>query len=338
MIRRAAAAFIVFLFVTTAHSVEQQCTDLGANCICSEPLQGTMVLDDIHWINPSDSTTKECTLDGNPGDAVRVPNSNSAYFAASDTSVLNLLPTGHSVSQYLRSNDGQIGGYHIGHILSSGDPVARVALRFYRYYSSNCQLTGEGSCTNGKVANMHRAAFGAPQFTTSHTGGPTGTIQTYAMGAGWTTGNNDCCFEGPNIGAGMTHASFKGAWWRFEFVIQNRRSGPSTAVLYRKKVTVGNTEPEEIVIDTRTQDLSTGPEPWTTALATGMVPSEDLAWIDSDAYRAGTCTGYMAHMYSMVAAWSTDTGQRIGAASEVEGGAGQTGSVRGAVIRGGVVK
>lgn len=36
----------------------------------------------------------------------------------------------------------------------------------------------------------------------------------------------------------------------------------------------------------------------------------------------GLLPGYTAHSHFLVAHWNTDTGQRIGAASEVEGGGG----------------
>lgn len=337
---------LVFLFLVAAfgsvRAEEALCTSMGSACICSEPIQGTLVPQDVHWLDPSDSTVKPCVLEA--GDPIRVPNNNDEYSSGSDSAVLNLLPTGHSVTNYIRSNSGTVGGYHIGHILSGSAPVARVSIRFYRFYSSDVQITGDngGNCTNGKIANYHDGDFSTPHGTVDH---QSNSVQFYSILNGYTVGGSpvaDCCFSGPNLGAGIgNNDSWKGFWWRFEYVITNRSTGPTTFVLYRKKITVANTDPEEIVIDTRTQDLSTGPNPWTNAMATTLTPNETLEWVDTDAYRAGTCSGYMAHMYLMVAGWNTDTGQRIDAASEVEGGGGGSptpGSLKGAVLRGATVK
>ena len=41
-------------------------------------------------------------------------------------------------------------------------------------------------------------------------------------------------------------------------------------------------------------------------------------------YRQGTCGGWLGFSYYMMAGWDTDTGQRIGPAVEIEGGADTT--------------
>jgi len=62
---------------------------------------------------------------------------------------------------------------------------------------------------------------------------------------------------------------------------------------------------------------------------TGTYPTEDMPSLHSEFYRAGTCAGWQGWIYAMVAKWDTDTGsERIGAASEVEGGGGGGGHLQ----------
>src|SRR5262249_23212619 len=47
----------------TAYAMEQRCSELGDNCVCSEPLNGTLTRVGSSYYNPDDSTSKECTVD-----------------------------------------------------------------------------------------------------------------------------------------------------------------------------------------------------------------------------------------------------------------------------------
>ena len=59
---RIAIALMFLLFAPQAHSQEAACTALGANCICSEPLETSTALN--HGGGASDSPTSiECWAD-----------------------------------------------------------------------------------------------------------------------------------------------------------------------------------------------------------------------------------------------------------------------------------
>ena len=78
--------------VTVAEAEGQRCTELGANCICSEPLQMTSLpFINSTYYNPSDSTVKECTSEGSTiGLALVRPTGDLTI--GSDPTVLAALP------------------------------------------------------------------------------------------------------------------------------------------------------------------------------------------------------------------------------------------------------
>src|SRR5438309_7571203 len=46
-----------------SYAAERRCNELGENCVCSEPLNGTLLRIGRSWYNPDDSTAKECTVE-----------------------------------------------------------------------------------------------------------------------------------------------------------------------------------------------------------------------------------------------------------------------------------
>ena len=63
-----AFAILVHLGAGNAHSEEQRCTELGASCLCSEPLNTTTFAGGPDFWNPADSTTKQCSVESaSPG-------------------------------------------------------------------------------------------------------------------------------------------------------------------------------------------------------------------------------------------------------------------------------
>jgi hypothetical protein len=208
----------------------------------------------------------------------------------------------------MRSSDGHNGIFWLGHRLSDSDPTARVAYRWYRYYSANHQFKGEGACENSKFAEN----------------GPiidiTGDmVHAYAWGN--FTNSVDCCFVGPNYadGAPTTAAQWRNRWWRIEVVLRKRGAGQTgfTLQVYGKDIT--NNGPELVFVNSSIPDLGAGPNPWTSTQATQLTPQSTVSKLTSNNYRQGTCNGYQGFSHFMVAAWDTDQGQRIGPAYEIEG-------------------
>src|SRR5205823_13016163 len=57
-------AALSLLSATNAQAEELRCIGLGANCICSEPLDTPTLVGSTYWWNPADSITKECSGEG----------------------------------------------------------------------------------------------------------------------------------------------------------------------------------------------------------------------------------------------------------------------------------
>ncbi len=113
---------------------------------------------------------------------------------------------------------------------------------------------------------------------------------------------------------GPSPSAIKGKWLRYEIVVHNAApTGPGTTFeVFLKNVT--DNQPEIRIIDS-----SVAEGQWTTALATMLHPTATISTMTINGYRAGSCTGFAAYSHYLAAAWSTDSGQRIGAAHELEG-------------------
>src|SRR5215831_2877461 len=176
---------VLFLFLIilagaeSAFAQETRCQALGANCVCSEPLN-TSVLSPIGgtgYINPGDSVVKPCNVsfDGQPSGAAIFYNQppfgipgTSGIQSSSDGLVLSRMPQRTNVQFFVRSPEGQIGEFSLGNMQLSpqggvapytrtqvaalipgtvnGQYIATVkwAQRFYKYYSDNFEMGGDG--------------------------------------------------------------------------------------------------------------------------------------------------------------------------------------------------
>jgi len=291
----------------TLDAAEQRCNELGANCICSEPLNTNVYTGGPSFFNAADTTSQQCSLESTNAPISR---NSATIVGANDPTVLARLPAGHSVNFYMRANDGHTGIFWLGHDLgrsSPTPPTARVAYRWYRFYSANHQFNGEGACENSKLAQSGPIV--------DHTGQR---VHAYAWGG--LTNSVDCCFVGPNYSssAPQTWAAWKDRWWRFEIVIRNRGAGQTgfTLQMYGKDVT--NNGAELTMVDSSIPCLGCGPNPWTSTQAANLIPTSTVNSLASNNYRQGTCTGFQGYSHFMVAGWDTDQGQRIGPAYEVE--------------------
>jgi hypothetical protein len=261
---------------------------------------------------------------------------------------------------YLGQNAGdesQPSTWEIGYDFSSLSGWKRIELRFYRYVSSDFEWGHEShvaphntayQCTNSKFA--HNEA----QYYNINTG--MNTMQTYGniiggtypfgSAYGWhydsasdflglsswipTSGS-----DGP-INLDTFH---RGKWVRYEIVICR----PATAdaqvsgydyEIYLTDVTDAGTRKQDIKFSNGcTQCMSipsSGPTDADFVWSTSTYPVNDMNFLYMLNYRAsdptqggdGYCYGWDAVGYFVVAAWTTDAGQMVGAASEVEGGSG----------------
>jgi len=312
---------------------EARCIELGANCIASEPLNTnvyTSASGQDYW-NPADtsSSDKQANNDGIVGAAV----SEEGGFKETPINsgeAINALPPGHTVNWVLRQPIGG-GGQAISAKFDTTSPTALRSFRFYRYYSPDHVWTGPSNplCNSGKLLQISNNG--------TFTGGPlaslNGGVSFYDVNTsfGWSqTIAPNCCMTAPGS-QGVTlpsQAQLRGRWWRIEFALHNAApGGPGTYwEMWIKNVT--DNQPEIKVMGSRVA-MTLGPDssfwwqsPMTDNLHVSAGQMRDFAINMFRSNNGSTCDGYIAHTSVLWAAWSTDAGQRIGAAVEVEGGGG----------------
>lgn len=304
---------------------EARCDELGANCICSEPMN-TATWDNALsgvWFDPADTTTKECSSSGVVAGGVLEDGSGFRYSAVSSGEAINNLPAAHSNTYVLMVDDGG-GGQFLGHKFSGSDPTALRAIRFYKYYSASPAYDWVGgSCLNSnKLAQMgwNGAGSGGPMFTET-----AGTWSFYDINTAYGFNQSVDCCDGPGPGESATGpdlASLRGKWIRYEILIHNAStSGTVSFEWYMKNVT-DNTA--EIRLVDSTQSNGSGVGKWSTTNASTLALSNEINEMSINMFRNGTCAGSASFSHFLAAAWSTDAGQRIGAATEIEGGGGSS--------------
>jgi hypothetical protein len=292
---------------TSARAEEQRCAEMGAACICSEPLNtNSLPIAGSDWQNPADSTVKECT-NLNDSTAYRgyaLERPAKDLFGSNDPAVLSRLPSGHGVRYFTRAPAAHRGMWTVGHAPGAPDGYNRVAARFYIYRSSDFQFAQEGTCGNAKFA----------QFDGSLLDSSFGYVHMYNFLN--FQPSRDCCMVGPGP-QNLDKQDWRNNWWRVEIVLRNL-SGPGfDTKVYMKNVTLNS--PEITVID-----LQYPTSEWT---PTGtLTPPQRMHRIAANLFRSlgsntsGECLGWQGISHYMYAAWATDNGQRIGGAYEIEGG------------------
>jgi hypothetical protein len=290
-----ASLFVLVIFSSRSlHAAEQRCDELGANCVCSEPFNTATFVGGPDFWNPSDSTTKECSVEAASigGAVVRT---SATITGSNDASAIAALPSGHSVNRFLRANDGHTGTFFAGNGTAVSSNFVRLAARWYLYHTSNFEFKLEGSCDNSKVMEFDNDA------RIDYTGG----FHTYNYLR--FNPSVDCCVSGPGPSHNVPTSAMKGKWWRFEAILTNR-SGPNfNVVLYGKNITDNGPELEII-------NLSNN------GSVANLTPPSLMSAMITNNHRFGTCNGWLGISHYMMAGWTTNAGQRIGAASEVEGG------------------
>jgi len=325
---------------TNLFAEEQRCTELGAACYCSEPLNtDTLVPNGTHTYNPADSTTKECDAYGGAGGNAMDIKDISMVTTGNSAGVLNELPPGHSVKHYVRGIEGQTNTWFLGAgNVPASVPMKQISMRWYVYHSNTLygdpndhEWKNQGGCTNSK--------FTQNQWNPSGMiiGARATKLHIFNIG-GWTHNNGgnpfncevnldpnkcvvDCCTHGPPTydGASWSDDGRLRKWFRYELVFDNRAGGASpdglVVRLYEKNIT--DNLAEKTIIDTSIKDSNVGPyNRWLGA--TDLTPNSPIDYFYVNSYRQDSCKGYRAISHYMVAAWNT-TGQRIGSAAEVEG-------------------
>jgi hypothetical protein len=295
------ALFAGWTLTSDSTAAEQRCDELGQNCICSEPLNGTLSRIGSSWYNPKDSVTKECTVEDFSLPTLRgaaLTRNADDLRPTNGSSILAALPAGHRIGTVIRAPEGYDGLWFLGHYFGNDNQfVKRLAVRWYRYYSPNYEMSpaDNSACyQRGKITEAH-------VNYTNHGGG----FSAYNF-VNWTPNGRDCC-NAVQV-AYPTVPQLRGKWWRFEYVMINRNGPGHNSLLYVKNVT--DNSPEQLVYDFSRLPF------WSPQ----FTPPSAVRELRASQYAQGTCAGFAAVSHFMVAGWDTDSGQRIGRAYEIEGG------------------
>src|SRR5437867_4259560 len=158
-----------FCIASAQAANEARCGVLGANCICSEPMNTNSWVDALagHNWNPADTTSadKQC---GSYNGVANAPLSTSGGVQSTPASSgedIAALPADHTVTFVLRMATEN--GAFFGHRAANGVPTALRAIRFYKYYSTayNAQSDTGSSCNANKLAQFGPGFPQGPIFT-----------------------------------------------------------------------------------------------------------------------------------------------------------------------------
>jgi hypothetical protein len=273
----------------------------------------------------NDGPTKQCGGFDGVANASIASGGGQTFSGVTSGEDVTALPSGHTNTAVLRASTTT--GAFLGHKAANGTPTARRAVRFYKYYSStyNSQSNSGDSCNANKLAQFGGPFIQGPMFTFE---GGTWTI--YDVNTALNSNQSVDCCNGPGPGNAQNGPSLSGLlgkWWRIEIVTRNASpSGVGTTwQMYIKNVTDNGSE--LLVLDT-SQTMSGTGNNWTTTQTTGLHPVDPIDTMTINFFRstngATPCAGFASYSHYLMAAWSTDAGQRIGAATEIEGGSSDT--------------
>lgn len=297
-------AALSLLWTTNAQAEEQRCNALDTNCICSEPLNTTTFAGGPDFWNPSDSTSKQCSVEAASigGAIVRT---SATITSSTDATAMAALPSGHTMSRFVRADNNHQGTFYVGNGVSVSASFVRLAARWYIWHTPTFDFSQEGSCNNSKIAEFNNDS--RVDYTAGGTGFHTYNYLAFSPAV-------DCCVTGPGPDHGVASSQMKGKWWRFEAVL-TQRAGPNYGMkFYGKNIT--DNGPELTILD-----LSTN------GSVDNLTPPSLMSQILSNNHRwsaAGGCQGWLGISHYMMAGWTTNAGQRIGAATEMEGGGSDT--------------
>lgn len=311
------ALLLVVSLPEVARTAEAKCLTppSGGTCICSEPLQATsypsVALD--HY-NPNDSTSFECGQSAVAGAAISHLSGRPAPTASTNAVAMAALPSGHAVARFMTAGSGST-GQNVGH--SNGIPsnIVRLATRWYVYHTSDFVMKGDtdvpgssgGQC-NSKWSEHWPPGPGGVDNRVDYTAG----FHIYEF-ATWPNAIS-CCVSGPRFGGSITSPAMRGKWMLSEIVI-GPVAGPNTRIqMFLRNITDNGPEVTEIDTNAESELID-------------MSPPQRVVAILQNNFRVDNggspCLGTAYFSHFMTMGWTTNAGQRIGAATEVEG-TGQT--------------
>ena len=301
-----AAAMLIPLVCTDAPAAEQRCTDLGGACICSEPLQDSSTRNIPNGHDFSDSPNATECLD----------------YETSSQRVSTIpefgMPGGNQVDRVLRIAEDSDSVNWIRGAESTPSDTRRMCVRYYATYDTDFSGVGE----NGKGCPTERNKMVQFGFATHNVQLQESVNPTGCHGPG--TPNPDYLriyltntssgnyylknASGQNVTFDKCWANT--GWCRVEVCVGG-------------EIAAGRIYTEARITTLSNGDVYEASQPRTPLINMGSFG--DPSPTGADLYHGQGSIGglgdyYISHF--MEAVWSTDGGQWIGAASEIEGGGG----------------
>jgi hypothetical protein len=273
-------------------AAEQRCNELGAACLCSERFNTNQFsTSNSTWMNPTDSNPKQCEEIGGTGTAV-TPTNWSQHTGAS---------VGLPQLSYVWATKS---GWTFGRPITSA--TRRLAVRYYFRFSSDFQYGETGSCGSSKLSQIAWNATNqhTPEFQWAGLVGPKAPairVQGFSSN-NYEAWNAPVVFEG-----GFTYDVCKTRWCRLEMIV-------SGDVLAGRNIFV-----EGSVVAVGTNQRAVTPR---TAVGSASGSHSVVYPEPVNGFRGGSCAGTRYISHQVQAAWTSDAGQTIGAAREIESGGG----------------
>jgi len=282
-----------------ANAEEAVCTSLGANCVCSEPL------------NTSNYSAGGCGGSENPDDSTVKPcNSTCTLYNASNWTPISSsgfeLPGGVSyIGQ--RGPENGVGAQLEFNSTSETSNTRRVCARFYTRYSADYDAKGANGCQANKFAEFSWGGSNAAL----HWDWAESTQERFTIINMDADGDNvaDASYNLSKTGT-LTIEDCRNQWCYAEICASgNIQAGTA---MYGEGHVRG-------VEDGKVAD-------WAKtyvgeACPAGSCTGGDLTAAFINSYRQNTCAGNRYVSHAMMAQWDTDSNQFIGPASEVESAA-----------------
>lgn len=342
---------VLFLLVWTTPAVAQEawCLANPGNCVCSEPLTASSWAETVpgsQYYRPSDadSRTKLCNFgSNNEGWSLWDATSGGGNppSPASDPDILALMPNRTNVPRYLSGAPGMIGNnFLVGVSETSLTNVKRMAARWYLYRSPDFQDAyveqANGLCTNAKTVQAYTTAITGPAgFNASSYQSDFFHPSIAGSWVRWSgiTEDVDCCIgaQAPMFPVSIGSSAAKGHWLRVEAIVHHPQANDPgwDFEVWITNVTDQGAPQKAFQFSLGCASCGQGNRAIQPDAASMYITSQ-MASLGIFVYHAvdpvfggwGTCAGYDAVSYYVLATWTTDSGQMIGAASEVEGGGG----------------
>jgi len=296
---------------------EARCAELGSVCRCSETYDGTGF--ETHGsgskvgVTGDGNSTKQCSDTYNLEDSVV-----SRFILQDETG----MPAGNQVSKVLRY-DASAGANKVWTHTGLAAGTKRRCIRNYFRLGTGYLRNTEGinfKCDGGKF--QEQQLDGALAQLQVGSGGCSGATCPFTMRHIWTghgTHNHNNLAHPGSVTGDLPYADCVDEWCIIETCISGDYDAGATEFFhegYVRRLSDGKTQTWNRL--SMGSGYDAGSSFQTSWAPNGFRGNDTLTCLDETAPEPGH---WREHSYTMLAEWTTDEGQFIGAASEIEGGA-----------------